>query len=263
MNKTLTSIAIAAMTAIVPCVAQTTTITTTTTTTETVTITKGTTEPMIDGVNPGRWDLSRIFNKKKENRSSTKIGSAGLYAGGLIPTGSHTGITGGWEMGYNNLLCAEWSSGPGLPKVSIGAGFGWEFQTVGHGNILTCDNGILSVAPAPEDAHDISSRIKRFHFTVPLSVFIPMHGNFGLSLSGELHLNTYTTASSKWRISGSEQVKHSFKGLHQKIATIDLTATIGWRDAIGFYVTYAPMNPWMSGYGPQYKTIATGATITF
>lgn len=267
MHNILITTVIAALTAIAPCAAQTTTTrvtTTTTTTTETVTVIKGDVEPMIDGINPGRWDLSRLFNKaSKSRRSSTKIGSSGIYAGGLIPVGSHAGITGGWEIGYNNLLCAEWSSGSGLPKVSIGAGFGWEFQNVGHSNILTCQNGVLAIAPAPEKAHDVSSRIKHFHFTVPLCVFIPMDGSFGLSLSGELHLNTYTTASSQWRLDNSEHVKHSFKGLHQKIATVDLTATIGWRNTIGFYVTYAPMNPWMDGYGPQYKTIATGATLTF
>lgn len=220
----------------------------------------------IDSQKPGKWNLNKLFTKKERRRRQSRcetIGMQGIYAGGLIPTGAHGAVTGGWEIGVNNIVAVEWSAGSGLPSASIGAGLGWEFQTIGHGKALMSEQGVLSVISLPEEAHDIKSRIKRFHFTVPLTIFLPMDDSFGLSLGGELHLNTYTTASSSWSTGEHSRESHSYKGLHQRIATVDITATLGWKDAAGVYVTYSPMKPWKDGYGSQYKTIAVGMSINF
>lgn len=220
-----------------------------------------------DGATPSRWDISKILNRNErraERRPRTATtGAVGIYAGGLIPTGSHGAITGGWEIGVNNLIMGEWLPGRGLPSLAIGLGFGWEMQTVGHGAILNSEHGRLFTLPAPTGIHDVKSRIRRFHFTIPLTVTIPIHRKFQMTLSPELHLNTYTTASASFSDNDGRHTSLSFKGLHQKIATVDLTAGLGFREAIGVYVTYSPMKPWKEGYGPQYHTIAVGASLNF
>ncbi|MCI9043129.1 MAG: hypothetical protein HFJ93_04395 [Muribaculaceae bacterium] len=224
------------------------------------------TTTFIDSENPGRWNINKLFPPKKSRTNNSYVQTQafrGLYAGGLIPVGNHGAITGGWEIGINNIMAVEWSAGRHLPSVRIGAGLGWEIQTVGHHQALQVSNGALSVISLPDECHDIKSSIKQFHLTVPLTLHLPFGSSFGLSLSGELHLNTYTTASSSWTDSGNTKVTHSFKGLHQKTATVDLTAFLGWRNAGGVYVTYSPMDRWKKGYGPQYKTIAVGASLNF
>lgn len=222
---------------------------------------------------PLGWNVSRLLTgRKKAKRKiaphSETDGLRGIYAGGLIPIGNQGAVNGGWEIGVKNLLIGEWIAGEGLPSLSIGAGLGWKFQTIGDGYVLGSDNGVLTLRAIPAGVHDASSRIKHFHFTIPITLFIPMHKSFGISIGAELHVNTYTTASASWnRIDPTngltEHIKTNYKGLHQKIATAELTATLGWKEAIGLYVSWAPMGPWKKGYGPQYKTLAIGASLNF
>lgn len=229
-------------------------------------------ESFIDS--PRGWNIAKLLKQNRKQRKERKRshvytdGLVGVYAGGVIPTGSHFPITGGWEIGVKNLVAGVWSAGAGLPSVSLGAGFGWRVMTVGHGNILHGQNGILTPTPATEGTHDHHSSIEHFHFIVPLTVNLPIHKQFALSVAGELHLNTYSTASSSWTVTdgpGGKPHKEQwdYKGLHQRIATVDCTAAIGWREAMGVYVTWSPMRPWQKGYGPQYKTLSVGAIINF
>lgn len=219
-----------------------------------------------DLTKPKRWNLDKLFTKKPRNNNRNIVdteGLKGLYAGGIIPMGEDSPIKNGWEIGLSSLIRGEWSAGWNRPSVSIGAGFGWEILNMDRGCILEKVNGRLLVATAPEGSRKINSRIKNFHFTVPLTLNLPMGGSFGLSLTGELHLNTYTTASSSWRTENGNKVSYSLKGLHQRIATIDMKACLGWFNEIGVYVKYSPMDKWMDGYGPEYKTLSVGASFNF
>lgn len=219
-----------------------------------------------DLTKPKRWNLDRLFTKKrKKNRHSVVYteGFKGLYAGGIIPLGEDSPVRSGWEIGLSSLIRGEWSTGRRGPSVCVGAGFGWEILNMDHGCILEKVDGRLTVTSAPEGSRKIQSRIKNFHFNVPLTLNLPMSSSFGLTLTGELHLNTYTTASSSWRNENGNKVSSSFKGLHQRIATIDMKACLGWYNAIGVYVNYSPMKKWMDGYGPEYKTLSVGASLNF
>ncbi|MCM1029286.1 MAG: hypothetical protein NC342_06725 [Pseudoflavonifractor sp.] len=237
----------------------------------TFTVSDGLSNPFINS--PKGWNITRLFQSRQKVKSPARPhsrvdGARGIYAGGLIPIGSHGPVTGGWEIGVKNLIMGEWIAGRGLPSLSIGAGFGWKFQTVGHGFALYSQEGALCIMPRPDGVNDLSSRIKSFHLTIPITLTIPLHGKFAAALSGELHLNTYTTASTSWSMTdptsrATERTKINYKGLHQKIATLELSAAIGWTDALGAYISWAPFNPFKKGYGPEYKTLAVGATINF
>lgn len=211
------------------------------------------------------WNLNRLLSSRTPGRHQkvTTGWMQDIYAGALIPTGDHGIVTGGWEIGVNNIVCGIWQPGRNSAWLSLGAGLGWEIQTVGHGYTLYKDNGALVMAPHQEGHYDYRTNINRFHFTVPLSAGIPLSGSFCLKITGELHLNSYVTASSSWKMPDNVKASYSFKGLHQKIVTADITGAIGWRDGIGVYVTYSPMNPFKKGYGPEYKTIAIGGYINF
>lgn len=231
-----------------------------------------TVEPFIDS--PRGWDIGQILERHRRLRAEkrqTKVytdGMLGIYAGGVIPIGDHGAVTGGWEIGFKNIIAGVWSAGKSRPSISLGLGAGWRIQNIGHGHILNSRNGVLSVVPVPEGARRPESSIKSFHFIVPLTLYVPIHGDFTISFAGELHLNTYTKASASWHIDNGPggkayQEKWDFKGLHQRIATVDYTACIGWREALGVYVTWSPMRPWKDGYGPQYKTLSVGASVNF
>lgn len=226
--------------------------------------------PIIDS--PRGWDIGRLLNSRRQHHDnrprSYTSGMMDIYAGGTIPVGSHGAITGGWEIGIKNIICGVWSAGKKRPSISLGAGLGWRMQTVGHGTRLDLVEGRLLVLPAFDHTFNLRNSIRTFHFTVPVKVVIPTSDSFALALAAELHLNTYTTASSSYDITDelshkTHHIKSSFKGLHQSIATVDYTATIGWREALAVYVTFSPMHPWKGGYGPQYKTLSVGGVINF
>ncbi len=217
-----------------------------------------------DFTQPKRWNLNRLLSTNTRRYRRSYVNTEyfrGFYAGGIIPLGSNSPVKTGWEIGLSNFVRGEWSGGSKYPSVSIGAGFGWEILNMDRGCILEKMYGRLMVVPAPEGSRKIKSRIKNFHFTVPLSLKLPLSRSFGLTLTGELHLNTYTTASSSWRMENGSKVSNSMKGLHQRIATIDMKAALGWFNSIGVYVNYSPMKKWIDGYGPEYKTLSVGATI--
>ena len=86
---------------------------------------------------------------------------------------------------------------------------------------------------------------------------------FSISAGAELHLNTYTTASVKTELISGEKVTNTYKGLHQRIATIEFTGMLGWTPGVAVYVRYAPFNPFIDGYGPDYKTISVGGMLYF
>lgn len=218
-------------------------------------------------ISPGGWDVSRLFRpRRKTSIGFSTDGFHGIYAGGLIPIGTHAPVTGGWEIGVRNIINAQWNAGNGGPVIRLGAGLGWKFQTVGHGNVLAKEKNRLVCVAVPHNAYNSSSRMRHFHFTVPLEINIPLHKTFAINLGGELHLNTYSIATSSWD-SFSEQYgnigrqKWTFKGLHQRIATFVVNASVGWTESVAAYVSWAPITPWKKGCGPQYRTLAVGATI--
>ena len=99
--------------------------------------------------------------------------------------------------------------------------------------------------------------VRSLHITVPFTIEQPIgsHG-FSISAGAELHLNTYTTASVKTELISGEKVTNTYKGLHQRIATVEFTGMLGWTPGVAVYVRYAPFNPFIDGYGPDYKTIS-------
>lgn len=216
--------------------------------------------------NQRHWSVSNLFSDKKKTKSrsyTSTNGLQGLYAGGLISTDGDPAIKNGWEIGISNIIQGRWSAGRGKPMAMIGLGLGWQRINVGNGLILSADHGILSLTSLPEGCHDLKSKIKTFHFTVPLAVVLPFSQSIGLTLGGELHLNTYTTATASWTNENSKHIKKSMKGLHQRMATIELKGSLGWTNGVAVYASYSPMKKWKAGYGPEYKTIAIGATVAF
>ncbi|MBD5346849.1 MAG: hypothetical protein HDR92_06945 [Bacteroides sp.] len=215
---------------------------------------------------PKRWNLEKLFKKKPKRYNRSYVSTdffKGLYAGGIIPISNSSSINNGWEIGLSSFVRGEVGMTGRGPSVSIGAGFGWEILNVDHGYILKKEDGRLLLDLAPEGSRNIRSKIKNFHFTVPITLNLPMSRKFGIGLVGELHLNTYTTASSSWETGDGYKLKSSIKGLHQRIATIDMKAILGWYNGIGIYVNYSPMHKWLEGYGPDYKTLSVGASLLF
>ena len=222
------------------------------------------------------WDIetpfSRLFNlkgpsprrKRHYNRQTTaSVGFKNIYIGANNPAGgSDDGMKSALEIGVASVIGGEWRPGPNTTFL-LALGFG--FSRTGLEKTVTVDkeNGALILRPVTEGVKKIKSHIQNFHFTVPLMFTQKFAGSFGISLGAEMHLNTYTTAMSKYTEADGRQVKMSVKGLHQRILTPSLVAILGWVDSSGIYLRYNPCNPWKEGYGPDYQTIGIGLSLAF
>lgn len=219
------------------------------------------------------WDIetpfSRIFShkpapaRKKRRWPVTKtVGFKNFYVGAFIPENGPSGIKTSWEIGLANLIGGEWHPGP-TTSFSLGLGFGFSQVNISDSYILDKNDGALIMLPVTEEAHDVKGHIENFHFTIPLMFTQRIAGTFGFSLGAELHLNTYTTANSSFKIGEEKKVKTNLKGLHQRMATPSLVAILGWVNSAGIYVRYNPSNPWKEGYGPDFQTWGIGLSLAF
>lgn len=221
------------------------------------------------------WDIetpfSRLFNLKNPARRSrchdrqttATIGFKNMYIGASNPSGgADDGMKSSLEIGVANVIGGEWRPGP-TTSFLLGLGFG--FSRTGLEKTVTVEkeNGALVLRPAPDGVKTIKGHIQNFHFTIPLMLTQKVAGSFGISLGAEMHLNTYTTAMSKYTEADGCQVKMSVKGLHQRMITPSLVAILGWVDNAGIYLRYNPCNPWKEGYGPDYQTFGIGLSLAF
>lgn len=189
-----------------------------------------------------------------------------IYAGAAIPTGkSASGIVTGWEIGVREIAAAEIRPRKNGTAFRLGAGLGWRVMNVDKSlTMRVSERQCLEIVPADPAAAKAGGQISTFHITVPFTIEQPIgsHG-FSISAGAELHLNTYTTASVKTELISGEKVTNTYKGLHQRIATVEFTGMLGWTPGVAVYVRYAPFNPFIDGYGPDYKTISVGGMLYF
>lgn len=224
------------------------------------------------------WDVETPFskilslqNKKSDDRQPTHrkrklrhqadYGFKNIYVGGFMPYDGAEGIKSSWEIGVANVYAGAWRFSRSF-NISLGAGFGFSRLNIGNGMQLTKEDGALILSPKTEDVVKTSGRISNFHLAIPLMLNLSL-GGLGISAGGELHLNTYATASTTYTMADGRNYKSNLKGLHQRFITPSLVAIVGIAEGIGVYYRVNPVSAWKSADGPDYRSNAVGVSIYF
>lgn len=217
-------------------------------------------------------ELLWVFNprfKRQSNcnrRSANPTTGAGcdIYAGAVIPSAADRGMSRtGWEIGMLNVGKVEWRLSRCGTRLSLGIGWQYRHFIIGDGLMARRDdNGAYLLSPKPTEYSDVKSSLKNFSIQFPLMLSQKIYRSFTFDVGGVAMLNTYTTGNCSWKEDGTK-TKRPIKHLHQRILTVDALARIGWRGDFAFYVRYSPMSLFSRQYGPQFESVAIGASIGF
>lgn len=206
------------------------------------------------------WGLSLPFLKERAKKKSEVIWLGKTYIGISLPVDEPQGLDASIECGVGELVgvrLSPWAKGP---SFSLGLGLHYQQYTLHSEQIFGMDGKRIGIIRKPEGSYDTSSRLRNFGFQVPVTISQKLTGDFGFSIGASLKFNTYTKASSRYSIDGIQYDK-SFKGLHQRLMTVDIYAAVGLMEDIGLYVRYSPMSLFQSGYGPKFDAISFGITL--
>lgn len=216
------------------------------------------------------WEVNLPFLKNRSDRPKNNGQRCRLsvewcdyfYVGGIIGTETPEGMRKGWEIGIDNLVGLYWHVGRRGPVFSLGFGMGYRSTNFGNGYMLEQDVKRLVITPVGETIGSASSRLHLFHLSVPLMINQRICSGLHLRVGGILNLNTYTSATTKIKTSGTTS-KKSFHSLEQRFATPDIFGSLIFCDEIGVYVRYSPVELFKKEWGPQYKVMSVGVNFIF
>ena len=186
-----------------------------------------------------------------------------IYFGIAAPCEGNKAISTSIELGIMQLGGITYTPTCQGFSISTGLGFGYRQYSLKSDFFLESGSDrILSVIPADSEISDCSSRIGSFYLQIPVLLTQKIYHKFAISGGAILNFNTYTTATTKFK-SDNTYFEHTFKGSHQKPITIDLYATVGFKDAVGAFVRYTTSKMFDNGFGPDVKSITAGITLNF
>ncbi len=216
------------------------------------------------GKTDDNWNLSLPFLRDKKKNAAVYDLSVCInpYVGGSVVSDNPSGLHGSVDVGLSDLFRARYiPTGRGF-SISIGLGMGYRQYTLGGGNRFESIDRRLNISPRDENMENVRNRLGIMTFNIPVMLTQRIGKHFAISAGGRVNFNTYAKASFSCDIDGLH-FKETYKGLHQRLMTVDAVGKIGFPDAVVIYVSYSPMKPFENGYGPQFKTLSFGLTIGF
>lgn len=204
------------------------------------------------------WEMSFPFLKERPASPTRLIWCRDFYIGATIPVAEPHGLDGSIEVGMTyigGLELTPWRRGP---EISLGLGFHYSQFTLHYCQAFDYADHRLDIVAT--DADRTSSRLRNFGFQIPVSIYQPVWKDFGLTVGVAAMFNTFTRAASD-RIYVDRRDHRSMRGLHQRLVTPQLFASIGWKGDCGIYVRYCPTPLFAQQWGPQFKTLSVGVTI--
>lgn len=208
-----------------------------------------------------------IGKKKEKGRTPRKLQTSmilmgNVYVGQRFNYSDKGNVKNSYEIGVRNLAGIRWSHGPYTPSFSIGLGFGAQRYSAQKDFIYTKEGSNLKLIPINKESRVCSTDLQVWNFQIPILFTIPLGCDVEFVVGGVGCLNTYAVANTELE-KDKTKYKINYKGLQQRLFTVDLTASLGICDILGVYASWSPMTLFQAPYGPQLKSWSIGATINF
>lgn len=169
-----------------------------------------------------------------------------------------------FEVGVAEVISVAWHPWRNGPDFRVGAGFGMKrFLTAGN-TVFGKETDCLTMHEIDPGcgACDVKSRWDVWTFHLPLMISQRIVKGVGVAAGALVNFNTYSKARSQMEIEGVRYTE-TFKGLQQRLVTVELVGMFGLRGGIGIYAKWSPMPLMRTAYGPEFKTWSLGATLNF
>ncbi len=213
---------------------------------------------------PDRFLLPFVDTNTQTKHRQASVGKTswchGFYVGMSFGTADVDAMKTSWEIGLTQAI--GYSLGKGGSEFSFGVGFGYRRTCLGAGYLPVKREDSLLLEKSPEDASSVSSRINSWAIHLPFMFTRRIHRSFGFKVGIIANFNFYTTASSRFTLSGAS-VKNRAKGLHQRMLTPDLLLSVGAVNKAGIYLRWSPVGQFKRQYGPEITYVSTGLTLGF
>lgn len=207
-----------------------------------------------------------LFENKKKTKTWQPLWFSGCYVGFKAQTGDNdfnlkTGRS--WEVGLSTIgiKYRPWQS-PSYFTATLD--FIAHQYSTGKSNLLLSGNKPLTAIPTSDGMHVKYNNISMCQISVPIMYHQNIYKNFELGLGAQLNWNILSYAQTQYTVDG-DPMKHSgqIRGLNQRPFTVDLIATLGWRNGVQLYVRYSPMRAYKAEFGPDLQTISFGIRFGF
>ncbi len=215
-------------------------------------------------------DLPFLTNKKRQRTSgkgrfkSQRYVTAcrNIYWGWNFAYNGKSGLKNSFEVGVAEIIAMDWKPWRQGPDFRVGFGFGMK-RFLAADNLLFGKNGDrLVLLPAMPDAHDVKAHWDVWTFHLPLMASKKICGPLGVAFGAIVNFNTYSKAWSQQEFEGV-RYRETFKGLQQKLLTVELVGIIGLSEGIGIYAKWNPVPVMRPGFGPEFKSWSLGVSLNF
>lgn len=186
-----------------------------------------------------------------------------MILGAAIPVSAPAAVKASVEFGILDVVGAAWRPWYHGPEFSVGVGACYRQFAVGDRMRLDCVDRQLMLVPLGDDTVDkYSSRMRFWSFTLPVTVRQNIYRSLSVMAGAVVNFNSYTMASTSYHRTDGYSVDSKFRGLHQRLVTVDVMASLNISD-IGVYVKYSPMRMFSEGWGPDMRAISVGLIIGY
>lgn len=146
-------------------------------------------------------------------------------------------------------------------NVSLGIGFDWRNYKITTSNHRLCLNGLggIGIAPYPDGATEVSSRIKVFSLGIPLlyTAKIP-RTTLSVTLGGILNFNTHASLKTWYKNADGNHCEEYATDFHPRRVTADLFGSLNLYKGCGIYVRYSPCDVLQGHASPSFKPLSVG-----
>lgn len=168
-------------------------------------------------------------------------------------------VKNGWELSIPDFIAVAWKRRGA--EFEIGAGFGMSRYSSMDGYFYEKNGDQLILSPLPEGIKKKESSLSIASFHVPVLYNQYIGKDFMFSLGAIINFNTYATATTKLITSDDLYQTTTYKGLQQRLFTVDAYASVDlW--GIGFFAKWSPMTLFNQEFGPVSKGFTIGVQVS-
>jgi|GEM_PF-848089 len=185
-----------------------------------------------------------------------------IYWGWNFAYDGKEGLRNCFEVGVAEVIGIEWKPWRKGPDFSVGLGFGMKRFLGSDGMLFGMDADRLMLVSAPSDVKITKARWDVWAFHIPLMAGWNPYRELRLAAGALVNFNTYSKA---WNATEADGMRHSvtFKGLQQRLVTVDFTVLAGLREGVGIYAKWSPVPLMQRCYGPYFRTWTLGVSLNF
>lgn len=208
------------------------------------------------------------YTISQSNKQSSRwdVISGGLNIGLVNAAGQPAGMGLSWaksfEIGWLNTLGVRYTHRS--ISLSLGIGLDWRnYKMSGNNHYLVSPaTGQIQLVDAPEDARQLSSRIKVFSLGLPLLYTQHIPGtSINVSAGAILNFNTHASLLSTYKSADNCHTEEYSVGIGKRNVTYDFYGAVTFYCGCGLYIRYSPQSVLKGTNLPQFHPLSIGVTL--